>query len=468
MASNLPSIMLMLICIQQAAGQSPYRIVHLTEFVRHGARTTCNNLLNLNMTKSLGEGNLTANGIRMHFVLGSQLRKNYPEIFGGEFKPKDVEVKSSPVYRCIQSAMSHLMGVFPLGTGDIYTLAENDDKGLPPWNNLEENYSNVSALPRAFRPFPYSVLSPEIDDLFFPSLSTACPNADFERSMNLKQKSKLYEYLIKDITKELEGIGIDPALLSADKWTISLVAQVYDEFKSYLNYHGTRYPGISDALQAKMEIISTLNFKLYIPTEKFERLMSDSLLRDIIKGMDDRLSGESQATYRLLSGHDDGIFAHMLRYGLTSEACLVSMCATGTYVGTCHLRPDFASSFVYELAVDGKGVYYARLLFDGKPIRVCEHDEGYCQYEMFRAAVVEKLFYSENDKKEFCGNPMIMNYEINKDENQVVKVLILIIAGILVISLCAIAILIILTWNIEVMPPHKMNYRTVATGVIEL
>lgn len=81
-----------------------YELVLLTEYVRHGARTTWKDSMKLPLTSLLGIGNITANGMRMHFILGSQLRLNYPTIFNDDFKPRDTEILCSSVNRVVQSA----------------------------------------------------------------------------------------------------------------------------------------------------------------------------------------------------------------------------------------------------------------------------------------------------------------------------------------------------------------------------
>lgn len=427
--------------------QASYDIVHITEYMRHGARTTWINSLNLPFTKNLGVGNITGNGMRMHFVLGSQLRKNYPTVFTDTFKNTDFEIKSSSVYRCIMSAQSHLLGMYPLGLGEAFTLTSNDHKGQPPFAGLTETFVNASALPEAIRPFPYSVSSVETDYLFFPSMLKTCPTASkYSDDLNAK-KIASYNYLITSLDSELKAAGFDPKkLYNKDNYTINLVSFLYDEMKSYFNYYGTYYQGVTEDLFNKMYRVANLNFKVLFPDEKMERLMSDGVARDIIDGLQAVVSGNSKLKFRMFSGHDTGLWNHMLRYNLTDEQCLVDKIQKGTSQRPCEDMPDFASTFVYELAKKNN-LFYVRVLYNGQPIQVCDKNDDvyYCQFDTFKAKVKDLLFYNDGDKVDFCGNALAQNYKNNTSNHTGLKIAIIAVSCVLAISLAAIFYLMYIT-----------------------
>ena len=460
MASSTIVALLLMLAIASQTTAATYNIVHLTEYVRHGARTTWSNHMNLPFTKVLGTGNITANGMRMHFILGSQLRKNYPMIFDDKYNPTDVQVQSSSVYRCIMSAMSHLMGTYPLGTGDKFTLQNGDQKGLPPWENLQASFSNDSALPQAFRPFPYSVLSEQIDYMFFPSMLKSCPNANQYGQKLTNEKVAKYSYLVKSIGEELNAAGYNSKKFYNEEWTVNTVSYLYDEFKSYFNYYGKLYGGISQDLFDRMFRIANLNFKFLFADEKMERLMSDAVARDIIAGMDDKIAGTSKLRFRLFAGHDTGVFNHMLRFNLTDEQCMLDLIEKGKTTRRCEDIPDFASSFLYELATDINGKYFVKVLLNGKPFQVCDKDDQfYCDYATFKAKMSEMLFYDAEDKLDFCANPLAQTFDHNNSNHSDIKILIYAVTGILVLSLVAVVFLIRMTSNIDKMTDVGDGYR---------
>lgn len=438
-----------------------YEVVHLTEYMRHGARTTWNNHLNLSITQNLGQGNITANGMRMHFVLGSQLRKNYPSIFNQRFDPYSVEIQSSSVYRCIMSAMSHLLGMFPLGTGDQFTLTNGDPKGLPPFDNLQVAFSNSSALPLAYRPFPYEVISQEIDYKFFPTMFQTCPNAQDYANKLTSEKQDKYAYLVKSIADRLAAAGFDGQKLYGSAFDVNTVALLYDEFKSYFNYYGSIYPGISADLYHDMYLISNLNFKFLFADEKMERFMSDAIARDILAGIERAVKGQSRLKFRMFSGHDTGVWNHMLRYGLVSEQCILDKIVNGSTILPCKAIPEFASSFIYELAQNADGHYFVRVLLNGKPFHVCEKDDDFfCTFEDFKQAMSSKLFYLEDDLVDFCGNPLVTTFTHNNSDHRDLKIALYIAVGVLLINFILIALLVRLTSKAQDRK-SKAQYRPV-------
>ena len=444
--------------------QTVFEIVHITEYMRHGARTTWTNNLNLSFTKDLGIGNITANGMRMHFVLGSQIRKNYPTIFGSAFNNTDVEVKSSSIYRCIESAQAHLLGMYPLGTGEAYTLSTSDSKGLPAFDGITETFVNASALPRAFRPFPYSVSSLQIDDHFFPSMFETCPIANKYSSELTKNKIATYGSLITQLDKDLKAIGLDPKnIFNTTNYNINSVALLYDEMKSYLNYFGQYYQGVTSDIFTRMYRIANLNFKLLFPDEKMERLLSDGVARDIVEGLQGVVSGTSQLKFRLFSGHDTGLFTHMLRYNLSDEQCLHDLVVNGTSSRPCRDIPDFASSFIYELAKKNDE-YYVRILYNGEALKICDLNEGdlYCKFDNFKAMVVDKLYYNDGDKTGFCGNPLANTFKNNTSSHNDLKIAIGVAVSILVIALLAIIWLMFATSRLN---KHVTAYHPVVDEI---
>jgi hypothetical protein len=429
--------------------------------MRHGARTTWINSLNLPFTKNLGVGNITGNGMRMHFVLGSQLRKNYPGIFSNDFNNSDFEVKSSPVYRCIMSAQSHLLGMYPLGSGEVYTLSANDHKGVPPFEGMTETYVNTSALPDSFRPFPFLVSNVETDYLFFPSMLQTCPIASkYSNDLNLK-KITSYNYLLTKLDGELKSAGFDPKkLYNKDNYDINLVAFLYDEMKSYYNYFGEYYQGVSQDLFNRIYRVANLNFKVLFPDEKMERLMSDGVARDLMDGLQAVVDGKSKLKFRMFSGHDTGLWNHMLRYNLTDEQCLLDQIVNGTTPRPCEDMPDFASSFLYELAKKNNQ-FYVRILYNGQPFKVCSENEDtyYCKFDTFKATVEDLLFYNEGDKIDFCGNSLARNYQQNTSNHTELKIAIGVVSSILLLSLGVVFWMMIATGKLhkkDVTPYHAV------------
>ena len=436
----------MTVCV----AQSQYQVVHLTEYMRHGARTTWLNSLNTNLTLEVGIGNLTANGVRMQYVLGAQLRETYPSIFKVPWKGTNVKVHSSSVHRTILSAASQLMGLFPLGSGEEYPLDDFSKYGLPPFEGLSVSFQNKSALPHQFRPFAYDIKSEQLDYDFFPGLYHVCPKARDYANLRTNAKLNKYQYLVIELGKEVEALGFNSKkYYNKEVHTVESLAYLFDEANSYYNYYGKYYPGISSDLHERLYRVSQLNFNFLLPDEKIQRMLADGVARNIVNAIDDVVNKRSETKFTLFSGHDTGIYTHMQLYGLSTEDCLVEKFKLNTKSTTepCHDVPEFASPFLYELALKGE-VYYVRALYIGKAFKICDEneDEYYCEFSKFVKTVEEKLYYKSDDRIEFCGNPLSLQFKHNTSTHQDIKIaifaaafIVLIIFVILVLILCRIS-----------------------------
>lgn len=439
------SIVAFTIMIQAVKAQVKYTPVLLTEFMRHGARTTWKSILNLSLTSEIGVGNITANGMRMHFLLGSQIRQNYPSIFNSPFTNFDVDLFSSSSIRTIMSLQSHLLGLFPLGTGEQLSLDTNSKYALPPFANPQSSFSNTSALPRALRVLPYQVNSVDLDYLFMPSMYSSCGKVS---KVVEEQKNDLYtkySSLFNDLSDQVNAAGFDSKkYANSNKWSLNDLSQLYDEMRSYENYYGKLYSGLPQDLYNKLYLAANINFPILFPTETATRLMADGAARQIIKGMENYISGSNTKTkLRIFSGHDTGIYSHMLLYNLTDLQCNLDIFTKGSASRKCENIPEFASSFLYELNKDPSGQFYVKVLLNGTPLIICDEnsDVYYCKYDKFKETFQKKLFFNQGSFEDYCGNPLTDLYNKNSRSLKGIIILLVVFAVLLIVNLIAIWIL---------------------------
>ena len=241
----------------------------VSELFRHGARTNVNSghykvsAPFIGQLEKIGLGNLTGNGGHMHLLLGMQLNKEYPHLFDpndAEFrmyqspefrkysKPKvnnfQYKLYSSSVHRCIVSAQSHLLGLYPpdAQTGDYLTHSEHDFVYKPIFDNLTVSFKNetsTSALPLGQRIFPLENLSPSEDRFFFADLKKAC-NLPYNVSKKSNQFSRSIteKYLKKGGTiNRLVVAGFDPQnyigrlVGSKQEWNLITISDFYDSMR---------------------------------------------------------------------------------------------------------------------------------------------------------------------------------------------------------------------------------------------
>lgn len=87
----------------------------IIELTRHGSRAPSDSGFTAPWIQEVGDGELTTVGQRQHYYLGLNLRNQYPSFFTGkEFKPNEFWVRSTPYNRTIESAFSHIIGLFDM------------------------------------------------------------------------------------------------------------------------------------------------------------------------------------------------------------------------------------------------------------------------------------------------------------------------------------------------------------------
>lgn len=432
--------------------QNLYEVVHVTSYIRHGARTTWLNTLNFSFTQELGQGNLTANGLRMLYVLGAQLKNDYSKLLDLErVNWNQVEVYSSSLGRAVESAYSVLLGAFPLGVGDTVSVAQTSSRVLPPFKNLTVSFTNESSLPLGFKPFPMNVNSPEIDLMFIPSFGSTCPDANsYTNRENLKLHNQ-YNNLVFGLSDEIKEAGWDPEpLFNQKNWTIDKIALLYDEMKSYQNYYGRHHPKMNEQLFRKLFQVANINFNFLYPDEKITRLFSDGVARKILAGLVTvaNKTKPSPVRFRLFSGHDTGMYAHMLLMGMTSLDCNIDWFKRGSsHMSGCEVLPDFASSFIYEVS-KRSGAFFVRVLYNGKSVQICDRvqDDNYCWIEEFVNKYKKMMFYEYGDLYDFCGTTYYKSYkQVSDGTNKILTTLLLAFsAGFLALLGC-----LILLWSKE-------------------
>ena len=96
---------------------------------------------------------------------------------------------------------------------------------------------------------------------------------------------------------------------------------MYDEMKSFYNYYSDLHPKMTQELYDETFKIANLNFNLIYTEEKTTRLFSDGIARNIVEGLKSVANGTSSKALRLFSGHDTGLYSHMLLLNISSLEC---------------------------------------------------------------------------------------------------------------------------------------------------
>lgn len=243
---------------------------------RHGERCVSKPYpgLPINNTSDWPEGwnQLTLQGKKQMYSVGSFIRKRYPSIISGD--PSEVRVRSSHRKRCISSTLSLLAGAFVPQTGKLIR------------EDLE------------WQPIPFKINNSMLWDSAYcrevlresRKLLTIGEEADF----NLENQ-KFYDFINK-----VSGSPIVNTTIHASKlFTRLIIAQK----------RGVSLPvWVTDDVLARLKAVSEKSFFFNGATEKLQKLRSGLLLQDILKDFKNHWSTKKLLIY---STHD-GILSILL------------------------------------------------------------------------------------------------------------------------------------------------------------
>ena len=394
------------------ATSATYKPLQITSLFRHGSRSPIKNQMNLPWVEKVGEGNLTNVGMRQHFVLGRQLRKSYPDLFDYKtFSTYDYYLRSSPVFRTIQSGISQLNGIYEAGdtidSGFGMSITNTDPANIDPnFDPIDYQFDNKKALPYGFGVFPLITDTMELDFHF--RVDQSCPNIKHLIQAGRKEKEKKYKDVPKETFDSLTKLGLKATTFggsSDNEWDLHSLDKVFDSMWADYYYTGKPYQGADEKFYSKLRTAMSMNTLLDYPTDTVVRLFTDAVSHSVIEGMEGKINGTIPHKLRMFSGHDSNVVPFMMKHNLISLTCLKELYQTGKSTSICELHPNFASSFIWELNQrDTDKKYFVRVLFNGKPVKFCfeNQDDHYCEFSLFKDEIGKRMYLDRFMDK--CGN----------------------------------------------------------------
>lgn len=395
-----------------------YETIQITNFFRHGARAPNMNYFKLDWVESVGLGNLTGVGMRQHYVLGKQIKELYPELLDYKtFNNFNIFAKSSQSYRTIQSAISHLNGIFQPGNSidegfGLDVTSNNTENLMPNYSPITYKFEQSKALPFGYGVFPVVTENSDMDFNF--KVDHSCPRLSMLRDDANNKQDKLYEGVAKMTYDALDKVGLKPSKFSGDDnkgWNLVDLQQAHEGLFTDLYQTGQMYPGTDAEFYDKLHIAYGIFTLLYYPDETVLRLFTNGISHLIVEGMESRIKGTKKHKLVVLSGHDGNLMPFMMKFGLTSLECAKEMYEKGSSSQACEIHPHFASSFIFELNKrKSDGDHFVRILYNGKPFKFCgaNEDDFYCKYAMFKEKLADTMYLE--DFANICGNPY---YEVS-------------------------------------------------------
>ena len=376
------------------------------EHCRHGARgmKELKNDTDIFKQKWIGSEELSAVGLRQHYLLGSLMRNQYSQLLDwNNYNTKDIFVYSTPTNRTIMSARAHLFGMF--NNDNIKKLNKNqNEKSIPNYlrnkskiiNFINKTLNNSYILPNKIpSEIPIHIIERK-EKLFQFEKDDNCIGIENQRDKNKKKKSvknavesfneKYGQKLVKYLSEKKEDYFKD--LKNVQAIALAFIINKIDgrdlsEFQNETGFDLEKFynDSMKILVQKSLEIQSG-------DDEKLIALASSSvLLRFILSFIDKVVENDKKQKkihdvpkYFLLSAHDTTI--------VMSSDLLNILFKSEKYF------PSFATSQVYELNKENNE-YYINLIFNGEKLKTVK-------YEYFKKTIENEAWTLE-ETGYFCG-----------------------------------------------------------------
>ena len=376
------------------------------EHCRHGARgmKELKNDTDIFKQKWIGSEELSAVGLRQHYLLGSLMRNQYSQLLDwNNYNTKDIFVYSTPTNRTIMSARAHLFGMF--NNDNIKKLNKNqNEKSVPNYlrnkskiiNFINKTLNNSYILPNKIpSEIPIHIIERK-EKLFQFEKDDNCIGIENQRDKNKKKKSvknavesfnekygqKLVKYLgekKEDYFKDLKNVQAIALAFIINK----IDGRDLSEFQNETGFDLEKFynDSMKILVQKSLEIQSG-------DDEKLIALASSSvLLRFILSFIDKVVENDKKQKkihdvpkFFLLSAHDTTI--------VMSSDLLNILFKSEKYF------PSFATSQVYELNKENNE-YYINFIFNGEKLKTVK-------YEYFKKTIENEAWTLE-ETGYFCG-----------------------------------------------------------------
>ncbi len=402
------SLLLALVLI--AVGFVNCEVIAVFEFARHGARGPLVDIMgNTGWLKTWGAEQLTGNGMRMHYHLGSEIKYRYPDIFNQNFKVSQMEAISTNFNRTISSGLSHFFGLFDMYKGEELPFPNNDPRLQPPKLTIDPEVGFKTALPKGFTPIP---ITSKLNQRILMPIRDDCP---YGKKIALDTKATINELVMKSpkVTELLQTgaskYGIknvaDLSQLANGQSTPDIESLfVLGDYAIEDDIHNpdavvTKHLKNKDLYKQLENAYSVATIARFNDSTYRKNIVSEFLL-EILNRTKEIISKENyDMKYFFYSGHDDILSALLLSTNVISADCMISDLVSGNTTLGCDGSPSLASNVVFELHREKdadkrkESSYSVKVRYNTKFIDFCvklnDGEEFVCKYDEFERKITE-------------------------------------------------------------------------------
>ena len=322
------------------------RLVFALDVIRHGDRTPIKEIPAAPHQWAEGLGQLTAQGMRQEYELGSRMRSVYVDrthLLPSHYEAATISVRSSDVERTLMSAQSFLTGLYPHGTGPI-----DPDSGRP-------------ALPDAAQPIPVHTVAFNEETLLFPDHA-------------LYKYDLLTRFVFPTAAWKEKSAALQPRFAHWSQATGRSITNLYDlkslgdDLFVYRLHHVSLPPGLSAEEAQAIIDAGRWAFVASFSSERIGRIVGHELLKAIAGCVEDASRQRTPLKYILFSAHDSTI-----------------MSALGALGAPLDFAPPYASRLNFALFQSERGDFYVKVSFNDRPVAVPGCGPDSCTLAQFLA-----------------------------------------------------------------------------------
>ena len=393
-------------------------------------------------------GELTAIGMRQHYVLGIELRQRYGNFIPSSFDSKRIRCSSTDVHRTIMSANAQLYALFTVNSSsdELKLRPEyNESYALPPTNltTVHEELHKF-ALPMNFQPIPVHVESGRYDNILQAFMPSVCP---YMKQLASKQRRKILansEFLNESRPWVSEAIknGWIPERNPSSSQALTRTSYLFDVIVADY-YEGIDIPIKKDNKHWRQfkYMYNVFHHTLYNGDPLQWQLSSTNFLNQVLTYFRDKAEGNATEEFLLYSCHDSNLVSILTAFNQINLQCIQKGFHDGDFDPRCSV-PNYASTIFFELWIESENSsdVAVRVIYNDVPLYLCGADKEFCTLDEFAEAVhIATGGLTEDDYIRICNyGPDSDPSDLPNTSASVLKVgltiLALVLAGLLLVN----------------------------------
>lgn len=375
-----------LLIVSTSAQKQPDQLI---EIFRHGARGPLSPYDPSWPTSQWGV--LTAVGMRQQYILGKVLSEKYSDLLGAAYNYSQVYMISDTTPRCIQSALTHLYGIY-LGTGPGLRDGYPPELAIPPYQDplvkkIADSLEDFQALPYREVPNIVNIVDNTNAYIFQGDSSNYCPNMDkweTENSVDAAEQEAFNQIFNDTIT------NVNKLLSEELKLTSAMNVSTFGDVVLANLYDNRTLPGNLTDPQLVANVTHAFTWFIYhnwLAQPIQRQLASFNLVDAVLTELANYRAGNTYNKAAFYSGHDSNVLAVLAAFNVVNEDCIVanfeSYLENNTLVYPNCYFPYFASDIAFEFYNDTNSPT-VEFYYNGVLIPLCNGQDS-CSYDDFVA-----------------------------------------------------------------------------------